>query len=176
MSGGDSMYSILLKEDNILTVTNEERVMQRSNLVDDLQFVVETMYKDKDMSEYTVQMEYVLPVSREVHSEILTLKEEQEYEDFLVYQLPFDSRLTVEAGKIELYLTFVNVDMDSEGEIKEYVRKTSSCFINIIPISKWGDYIPDESLSAIDQRLLMVNAQIKALNDMMDVLLDNSKT
>lgn len=168
------MYSILLKEDNILTVTNKERVMQRSKLVDKLQFVIESTYKGTDMSEYTLQMEYILPVSRELHTEILSLSDEQEYEDFLVYQLPFDTNLTAEAGNIEIWLTFVNADMDENGKITEYVRKTSSCFVEILPVSSWANIIPDEALSAIDQRLLVVNAQLKALDEMIDGMLQNN--
>ena len=159
------MYSILVKEDNNLTVTTKERIMQRSKLVDTLRFVVEPTYKGEDMSLYTVSMEYVLPISREPHSDILTLNEER-YNDFLVYNVPFDTDLTAEAGKIEIWLTFVYVDMTPEGKVIQKVRKTSSCFVDILPVSAWTNIIPDEALAAIDQRLLVANAQIRALEDM----------
>lgn len=140
--------------------------MQRSKLVDTLRFVVEPSYKGQDMSKYTVSMEYVLPISREPHSEILTLSEERLEEEYLVYTLPFDTNLTSEAGKVEVWLTFVFVDMDDTGKIIQRVRKTSSCYIDIIPVAAWTNIIPDEALAAIDQRLLVVNAQIRAMEDM----------
>lgn len=161
-----TLYSILLKEDNNLTVTTKERIMQRSKLVDTLRFVVEPTYKGEDMSLYTVSMEYVLPISREPHSEILTLNEERLEEGYLVYTVPFDTNLTAEAGKIDIWLTFVYVDMDDTGKIIQKVRKTSSCSVDIIPVAAWTNIIPDEALAAIDQRLLVVNAQIRAMEDM----------
>lgn len=167
------MYSILLKEDNNLTVTTKERIMQRSKLVDKLRFVVEPTYKGQDMSLYTVAMEYVLPVSKEPHSDILTLNEER-YNDFLVYDVPFDTNLTAEAGNVEIWLTFVYVDMNAEGQPIQYVRKTSSCFVEIIPVAAWTNIIPDEALAAIDQRLLVVNAQIKAMEDMLEIIDNNN--
>lgn len=139
--------------------------MQRSKLVDNLRFVVEPTYKGQDMSKYTVSMEYVLPISREPHSDILVLNEER-FEDCLVYNVPFDTNLTAEAGKVEMWLTFVYVDMDADGKIIQRVRKTSSCFVDIIPVAAWTNIIPDEALAAIDQRLLVVNAQIRAMEDM----------
>lgn len=162
------MYSILLKEDNNLTVTTKERIMQRSKLVDNLRFVVEPTYKDEDMATFDVTLLYTLPVSRQPHSERLILEEER-YNDFLVYTLPFDTNLTAEAGRVEMWLTFVKADMDAEGNIKQKVRKTSSCFVDIIPVSTWTTLIPDEALDAIDQRLLVANAQIKALEEMNNV-------
>jgi hypothetical protein len=159
------VYSILLKEDNNLTVTTKERIMQRSKLVDNMRFVVEPMYKDEDMSTFDATVLYTLPVSRQPRSERLVLDEEK-YNDFLVYKMPFDTNLTAEAGRVEMWLTFVKAEMDAEGIITQKVRKTSSCFVDIIPVSTWTTLIPDEALDAIDQRLLVANAQIKALEEM----------
>lgn len=161
------MYSILLKEDNNLTVTTKERIMQRSKLVDNMRFVVEPVYKNEDMSTFSATVLYTLPISRQPRSESLVLDAEK-YNDFLVYKLPFDTNLTAEAGKIEMWLTFVKNEMDADGKIIQKVRKTSSCFVDIIPVSTWTTMIPDEALDAIDQRLLVANAQIQALDELMN--------
>ena len=45
------------------------------------------------------------------------------------------------------------------------MRKVGPGSIKIIAISTWSDIIPDEALSAVDQRLLAAQAMIKALNE-----------
>ena len=40
------MYTILLGEDNELVTSVQERIMQRSKLVDSLHFLVEPIYKE----------------------------------------------------------------------------------------------------------------------------------
>lgn len=167
------MYTILVQDDNSLLVSVKERIMQRSKLVDSLHFLVEPTYKEIDMSDFTVSMEYILPVSKKYKSEILNLSEELynkgEY-DFLEYKLPIDTCLTVEPGDIEVQLTFIKSDLDTEGNSVQYVRKTSTAKITIVPISAWSDIVPDEALNALDQRLLKVDSMIKALSETGDIL------
>src|SRR5574344_1637821 len=98
--------------------------MQRSKLVDNLHFLVDPIYKGIDMSDFTVMMEYILPVSREYKSEIL-VKSAELYKENLEYKLPFDTNLTREAGDIEVQLTFVRVILDADGNNIQQVRKTS---------------------------------------------------
>lgn len=164
------MYTILVNNDNTLTPSVKERIMQRSKLVDSLRFLVEPDYKGLNMADFTVTMEYVLPVSKKYKTEILVLSEELYKEQFLEYKLPFDTNLTSEAGDIQAKLTFRNVDLDEQGQDIQYVRQTSNITIPIIPISAWSDFIPDEALNALDQRLLKVDGQIKALSEMGELL------
>ena len=159
------MYTLLLGENNQLVTTVKERIMQRSKLVDNLHFLVEPSYKGLDMSSFTVMLEYLTPVSREYKTEILVPSDEM-YKDKLEYKLPFDTNLTKEAGNVELQLTFVKVSLDAEGKSTQQVRKTSPTTITIVPISAWSDIIPDSALSALDQRLIMVDSMINAANEM----------
>lgn len=163
------MYTIILNENNQLTVSVRERIMQRSKLVDSLHFLVDPIYKGINMAEFTVMMEYVLPVSREYITEVLVKKEEL-YKDKLEYILPFDTCLTREAGDIEVQLTFLKVDLDQDGTPIQQVRKTLPATITILPISAWSDIIPDGALTTIDQRLIKTDAQIKALEEFNDML------
>lgn len=146
-----------------------ERIMQRSKLVDNLHFLVKPKYKEMDMSKFTVLMEYVLPVSKEYHSDIL-VKSADLYKRHLEYKLPFDTVLTREAGKIELQLSFTYVEMNADGTMTQYVRKISPTTISIIPIAAWSDLIPDDALSSIDQRLIKTDAMLKELADLADTL------
>lgn len=60
------------------------------------------------------------------------------------------------------------------GNPVQLVRKVSGTSIHITPISAWSDLIPDSALSAIDQRLIKADAQIRALEELGD-LLDQTK-
>lgn len=128
------MYTFLINEDNTITASMTERIMQRSKLVDSLHFLADPTYKDKDMSEYTVMLEYVLPVSKRYKTEILERSKEP-YKNRLEYKLPFDTNLTQEAGDIQFQITFTNVDMLGDGSTVQYVRKTGPGVIHIAAIS-----------------------------------------
>lgn len=166
------MYVILVNDDDTLYGSKKERIMARSKCVDNLVFIVNPIYRNTyDMTNATVMLEYVRPISRKYETEILKLCDER-YNDFLQYKLPFDTNLTAEHGSLELQLTFVYADLDANGKNVQRVRKTSPTTIEIIPISAWSDIIPDEALSGLDQRLIMMNAQIRALDEMNQIIAD----
>lgn len=156
------MYVLLVNEDNTISTTKRERIMQRSKCVDNLMFLVSPIYKEIDMANATVTLEYLKPVSHRYKTEILVLSDEM-YKDHLKYILPFDTELTDEAGSIEMQLTFTLVDLDADGKEYQYVRKTSKTVVPIVPITAWSDIIPDSALSALDQRLIKLDAQTKGL-------------
>lgn len=167
------MYTILVNDDDSLYGSHKERIMQRSKLVDNLVFVVNPIYRNThDMTNASVMLEYIRPVSRKYETEMLVLSDEK-YNGYLQYKLPFDTNLTSEAGSLELQLTFAYVEMDANGKGIQRVRKTSPTTIEIIPISAWSDIIPDSALSALDQRLIKTDAQIRALNEMNQIIADN---
>lgn len=159
------MYTILLDATNELKTSVRERVIQRSKLVDNLHFLVDPTYKGIDMSDFTVMLEYILPVSKEYHTEIL-VKSDELYKEKLEYKLPFDTSLTKEAGDIRFQLTFSKVVLNPDGSNTQMVRKTSESIITILPISAWSDIIPDQALSSIDQRILATQAMLEAANAM----------
>ena len=167
------MYTILVNPDNSLYGSQKSRIMQRSKLVDELRFVVDSVYNGIDMTTATVMMEYILPVSRKYKSVLLVLDDERYDNCFLQYKLPFDTDMTNEAGSVELQLTFVYVEMNSNGVGIQRVRKTSPTTIEVIPISAWSDIVPDEALSSLDERLIKLDAQMRGLNDYLDVLDNN---
>ena len=158
------MYVILVNDDNTLLTTKRERIMQRSKLFDTFWFLANPTYRDYDMAGCTVLLEYTLPVSRKYCTEILVLDAER-YEDHLKYTLPIDTNLTAEAGDIELQLSFILSDLDDFGNSIQRVRKTMTTTVTITPISAWSDIIPDSALTALDQRIIKMDAQIKAINE-----------
>ena len=164
------MYTILVNDDNTLTTSVRERIMQRSKLVDSLHFLVEPTYKELNIADFTVTLEYVLPISKKYKVETL-IKSDELYKERLEYKLPFDTNLTREYGDIEIQLTFTKVDLDEEGKDIQYVRKTSTTSITIVPISAWSDVIPDEALTDLDQKILKTDAQIKELHEIQENIL-----
>lgn len=164
-------YIILVNDDDTLYGSHKERIMQRQKLVNDLVFIVDPIYrKTHDMTNATVMLEYILPVSREYKTILLNLSEERYNDYFLQYKLPFDADLTSQAGSLEVQLTFAYVEMNENGIGIQRVRKTSATTIEIIPIAAWSDIVPDSALSALDQRLIKMDAQMRAMNDYMNVL------
>lgn len=163
------MYTILLNDTNELVTSVKERIMQRSKLVDSLHFLVDPIYKEMDMSDFVVTMEYILPISREYRTEILVQSPDL-YKEKLEYKLPFDTCLTKEHGKIEVQLTFTKLELNPDGDSIQYVRKTSPTTITIVPIAAWSDIIADDALTALDQRILQTQAMIEAVNDMSEYL------
>ena len=167
-------YVILVNEDNTLYGSHKERIMQRSKLVDVLTFIVDPIYKGIDMTDASVMLEYVLPISREYKTINLVLDNERYNDCFLQYKLPFDTDLTSQAGSVELQLTFIYVEMNESGIGIQRVRKTSSTAIEIIPITAWSDIVPDSALSALDQRIIKLDDQMRGLNEYMNVLDNNT--
>lgn len=168
------MYVILVNHDDSLYGSKKERLMQRQKLVNKFVFIVDPIYNGIDMTDSTVMLEYLLPVSRKYETEILVLSEDRYNDCFLQYELPLDTKLSSEAGKIELQLTFVKTEIDEYGNGTQRVRKTSSTTIDIIPITAWSDIIPDNALSGLDQRLIKLDSQMRAMSEYMNVL-DDSK-
>lgn len=167
------MYTILVNPDDTLYGSHKERIVQRQKLVNTLVFIVDPIYNGIDMTSATVMLEYVLPVSREYKTVILNLSEERYNDCFLQYKLPFDTDLTSQSGSLELQLTFAYVEMTPSGVGIQRVRKTTSTFIEIVPVSAWSDIVPDSALLGLDQRLIKMDATMRALNDYMNVLDDN---
>lgn len=154
------MYVILVNDDNTLTTTSRQRIMQRSKLVDDLCFLIYPIYNGHDMTEFTVTLEYTLPVTQEGHSDILELSSER-YKNYLQYKLPVDSVFTKEAGDVEIRLSFLSAAQDAPR-----IRKSDITTITIHPCEDVdGDTVTEEKLDAIDQRILMMDAQIKELRE-----------
>lgn len=153
------MYTLLISEDNSITTTVHETIVQRSHNVDNIQFLVNRFYKGIDMSDATVLMQYVLP-SKRIFSTYLK-SDDYENKDFIKYVVKANTMLTAESGDIKVSLTFTKLVTAEDGSVNAYVRKTEEGVIKIAPISPWLDFVPDEALTSIDQRLLAIEAAQK---------------
>lgn len=166
------MYTIIVNDDNSLYGSCKERIMQREKLFNKLWILVPQYYNGYDMSQCTVLMRYLLPISKEFRTETLVLSDEK-YEEYLKYVLPIDTDLSKEFGDIELNLTFTMLDIDNNDSIIQRVRKTENHILHITKLPDWDSVIPDNVLSALDQRILKQDAQIKALTDLANIIDSN---
>ena len=167
------MYTILVNDDNTLSVTERTRIMQRSTGFDAIRFLVNPLYKGYSMAACTLTMRYKMPISGEMKSETLVLSEEL-YNGFLQYVIPVTSKLTYEPGNIICNLTFTFADIDASGDPVVRVRKLDDAAITVNKMSDWDALIPDGLLSSLDQRIIMQDKQIKQLAEVA-LLLDNEK-
>lgn len=165
-------YTIIVCDDNSLYGSCKRKIMQREKLFNELWFLATPHYKGYDMSKCIVTMRYLLPISKEFKTETLVLSEER-YEEYLKYVLPVDTCLTKEWGDIELNLTFTMLDVNKNGEIVQRVRKTDNHVLTITRLPDWDSVVPDSALSALDQRILKQDAQIKALEDLANAFDNN---
>ena len=165
-------YTIIVCDDGNLYGSRKRKIMQREKLFNKLWFLVPPCYNGYDMSKCTVTMRYLLPISKEFKTETLVLSEEK-YEEYLKYILPVDTCFSKEWGDLELNLTFTMLDVDNNGNIVQRVRKTDNHILTITRLPDWDSIVPDSALSALDQRILKQDAQIKALSSLAETLDSN---
>lgn len=167
------MYTILVNDDNTLSVTKRDRIMQKSTGFDAIRFLVNPKYKGFDMSQCNVTLRYKTPLSQELKTETLQLASET-YNGFLQYIIQVDSKLTHEPGDIVCNITFTLIDIDEKGNPIARVRKVNDAEITINSITDWDALVPDGLLSSLDQRIIVQEKQIKQLAEVA-LLLDRDK-
>ncbi len=167
------IYTILIKEDNSLIATHKTAIMQHSKLVDELLFLCPKMYNNEDMSTYTsVTLEYLSPATKQYRTDCLSPLSEL-YKEHIQYKLPVDTKITFEAGDVQLQITFIKTEMDADtGKPFEHVRKTKVYQLKVIPIANWSQFVPDDALTAIDKRI----AELSALQNGAINIIDDTKT
>ena len=159
------MYTLKISDDNTVTTTVKETLIERSNYVDRIQIVTNKLYREQiDMSDTTVYMKYKLPVSNKIKMTQLTVNDLEYETNYIQYLIPVDAGLTAEAGDIEVSFTFLKLVANDDGTYTSYIRKTTSGVIHITPLTQFDKYEPSELFTEIDQRLLAMEGMIKDLN------------
>lgn len=179
------MYTLKISDDNTVTTTVKETLIERSNYVDRIQIVTNKLYREQiDMSDTTVYMKYKLPVSNKIKMTQLTINDLEYETNYIQYLIPVDAGLTAEAGDIEVSFTFLKLVANDDGTYTSYIRKTTSGVIHITPLTQFDKYEPSEMFTEIDQRLLAIERYIKDLdalnkatyeNAVKDIRLDTEK-
>lgn len=156
------MYTLLVDEDNNIVTTTRETIMQRSTNFSNIQILIRNPFKGIDISDATIWMRYILPVSKKIKMMQLILNDAAYKENYLQYILPANTLITSEAGNVMLTLTIIKLVYDEEASTNiAGVEKTSEGSITITPVVQWADFDPDELLNGVDQRLIMLEARQK---------------
>lgn len=149
--------------DKKLLQVTKATIYQRETKVDKIRFLFPENYDGISLKDCTVVLKYIDP-SNVAHSEILTIEEEK-YKDKLVAFLTVDTKLTRFAGDIEVRLTFNQVVDGNQQE----VLHTGTTIIPILPLSDYFEFIPEESLEAIDKKIGMLDNKIKELQTISEI-------
>ncbi len=149
--------------------------MQYSKLVDDLLFLCPLTYNDEDMMDYdTVLLEYLAPVSKTYNTVFLTRLDEL-YENHIQYVLPVNTTMTAEAGGVEIQLTFIRTEADSEsGVVNEHTRKISPYILKVFPIANWSQFISDKSLTILDQKIAQLLVLQEEITKMQEAIINGA--
>lgn len=161
------MYTLKITDENTVVTTVKEKLIERSNYVDKIQIVVAKLYREQiDMSDCTVYMRYVLPVTGKIKMIKLEPNDLAYETNYIQYLIPAEACLTAEAGDIEVSFTFLKLVSNEDDSSTSYVRKTQSGVIHISPLAAFAKYEPDEMLDEIDQRLFVMEALQKNMMSM----------
>ena len=121
------MYTILVNDDNTLQTSVRSKIMQGNKNVDDLHFLVKAIYNGIDMTDLSVVLTYILPISKERKTMTLA-KSEELYKERLEYKILLDddeNLITSEYGDVKLWLTFMNGS--------DMVRYTTPTILSVYP-------------------------------------------
>lgn len=155
------MYTLLISENGSVTTTVYETIMQRSTNFNNIQVLIKKMYKGVDITNASIYMKYVLPISKKIKMMHLELASDNYLSDHLQYIIPGNTLLTAEPGEIKVTFSIVKAGTTEDGQPAVAVEKTGEGTIKITPVAQWADFVPDEMLDEIDQRLIMLEARQK---------------
>lgn len=164
------MYTIVMRDDKSLRVTEKTTLYQREKLVDKMQFLIPLQYDKVDLSDFTVTLKY-LDQGNVAHVEILSkpvnvAENTVEYNGYSRYILPIDTKLTQFSGDINIRITLSKVDLENKTQ---YVLHTGEATISILPLSDYYAFVTDESLEYIDQLIGNLDAKIEEINRISEI-------
>lgn len=154
------MYVIKMNNDKSLNATIKSTIYQGEKNADTLVFLVPTEYEDKRVADCTLLLRYILPngVGRSEELEPIAEKCKGYYQ----YRLKVSTRLTDVAGNIELWISAVDFN-------DNYILKSGTTHIDVVPTKKISDYLSDESLDELDK----MNARLTQLSAVVGTKADN---
>ena len=168
------MYTLKITDENTVVTTVKERLVERSNDVDNIQIITAKLYKEQlDMSDTTLYMKYKLPVTDKIKITQLIPNNLNYETNYIQYLIPADVNLLAEAGDIEVSFTFLKLVSNDDDSVTSYIRKTTSGVIHVSPLAAFDKYEPSEMFTETDQRLLALIAAAKDLNAQSKAIYEN---
>lgn len=159
------MYTLQITDDNEI-ISKREVIMEKSNAVDQIRILVNKNYKGQlDITDASVYMRYVLPISKKIKTKVPLVRTEEDYnENMMQFYLPANvNDLTAEPGDVEVSFTFVKIIQNDDDTITSAVRKTQSGIIHITPLSSFDDFDISENYTDFDQRIIAMEVLQKQM-------------
>lgn len=159
------MYTLQITDDNEI-ISKREVIMEKSNAVDQIRILVNKSYKGQlDITDASVYMRYVLPISKKIKTKVPLVRAEEDYnENMMQFYLPANvNDLTAESGDVEVSFTFVKIIQNDDDTITSAVRKTQSGIIHITPLSSFDDFDISENYTDFDQRIIAMEVLQKQM-------------
>lgn len=165
------MYIIVMNEDKTLVASKRINLYEGDNLADKLMFLLPQTYKEIELGECIVRLNYT-DLNGEEISEIL-VKDEELYKDRLCYRYPVDSRFTEYYRDIVYDISFsVDEDVDGDGIEDDVLFHTENHMIRILPRPDsivHEDPIQKDAAGKIQKEMLELEHRIIALEENVDV-------
>lgn len=159
-------YCLFMDKHKILKVTNKINLLQRESMVDKITFLTAQKYKeDIDLSTFDARVEYIDP-NNVAHVEILTADEELYKENYIRYNLPVTSELSKYPGTIQLKLVFTKEDSATDTI---YILRSTDTEIEVLEAKDYFAWVDDDSLTAIDNRILELQNLIAEVENIANV-------
>lgn len=166
------MNTFLLKDDNTIQAVSRSTVMEKSNCIEDIEFITKKIYNGYDMAEFDLVLEYKTPITHSVRLKTLELFDSDYKDEYYKYKLPSETKtITGESGQVEMNLSFMKVEIDPDGKVINHVRNFTPTFLNIVPLSSWFT-VSDEGMSQIAELYLANKSQIEALSQIASQIYD----
>lgn len=163
------MNTFLLQEDNQIVHTIRNPIMEKSNAVDTICFLVNKEYNGFLMKEFDLVMEYRTPISKKTKFDTLVLVDDNYKDDYLKYTFPSTTAITAEPGELEINMSMMKVELEPDGTQVKRVRNFSPTAITIVPITSWFT-ASDEALTQLAELYLFNKTQIEALKNLAEII------
>lgn len=158
-----------MNSDKTLVASQKTMIYQRDKLTDKIQFLFPLAYENTNISACIPVLKYT-DQGNEPHSEILQ-QDKELYKNMIRCVFPIDTDITRFAGDVKFHITFLYLDI--ETKIQDEAFSTSEYILTVNPLSDIFGFTPDSALSAVDQKLLELEAKLQAADKMVDAVYTN---
>ena len=176
------MYTILVNDDNTLQTSIRTKIMQGSKNIDDLHFLVKQKYNEIDISDLSVVLTYILPISKDRKTMMLE-KSEELYKERLEYKILLDddeNLITSEQGDVKMWLTFIKDNNIVRHTTPIILTIYSTEVTSVVPSEPTQNPIVDSIHLDKDTNSLYLTANGNtvgtpiSINDLSDAIVDSS--
>lgn len=151
-----------------LVITQATKILQGESAVDKIVFYIPEKYEDIELADYVITFNYI-SLTNTAMMEFLT-KEDSDKEGYLKYTFDVESKITKLAGTITGYLSMLHSNPKTD---KKHVIKSSPVSFDINALEDYYRFVSDESLSALDNKMLQIDNALQELIALEEIAAEN---